>query len=395
MKITSAKIIILLTTLLLASCNNRGNENSRKKPETITINPESNKNILLSNIVKDIKIVCLETNENCLISDVDKLRYFDGNFYVFDEVGLKRLLRFDEKGKFIDQIGARGKGGNGEYITPRDMNINPWEKRVEIYDILNNKILFYNLAGEYTGFYNVDKKARAYTIIDSLNYGFFLDAAFENISYNFCTSSTNEFVCNNRGIPFRGQRDVMNGINLFYESDYGILFSYSLNSTIYRISSTGAQATYNINYENNTIPEDILKSGMHEIVDYLADKKMPGFISNFGETSKYFTFSYTFDCFDYNIVFVNKTTGDTKNLYKPINDINHLPFPPPFCTIDEEFVTVVPAHEIILTYQEMLTEKKDSTEVFSTDAFKRFEAIASNIHEDDNPILIRYTLKDF
>lgn len=388
------KINLLMFSTIILMFNCKSSNEIEIDNQTISIQASAGENDLLSETIDDMEIIYLETNDTCMISDVDKLRFHNNKFYVFDETGNKRLLCFDKEGNFQYQIGRRGKA-NGEYLTPRDMNINPWLNRIEIYDVLSNKILFYSFSGEYLGYYIVEQKARSYTIIDSLNYGFFVDANFESVSYNFCTSSTEKFSCKNKSIDFLGQQDVMNGINLFNESVYGTLFSYSLSNNIYRITSQGALPAYTINYNNISLPDNIMNSNMGDIVNYLSDKKIPGFISHLAETSKHISFSYTFDCLNENTVYYSKESGKTKNLYKPINNINGLPLPPPFCTINDTFVTVVPAYEIILAYNEMKLRKESSESNVSDKAFNKLQSISSKLSDDSNPIIIMYTIKDF
>lgn len=386
--------LILASILLLIGCKTGKNSANKSQLEVITISPSSNKEIALSDIIEEIEIIQLETNTNNYISDIDKIRFYNNKIYLFEKFGSQKFLCFDINGKFQSKIGSVGKA-EGEYITPRDFNINPWHNRIELYDITSNKILYYDMKGEYIGHYALNKKLRAFTIIDSLNYGCFNDGEYEDTPYNFFTTSSESFEVKNLNLKFQGQRDIMNGVNPFYEYQNNILFAYSLNNTIYKVTKNGIQPRYTINYEAAEIPSDILNKDMQTIVNYLIVNKVPGFISRLGETELHLTFSYSYDSLKNNTVFYNKFSKQLVNIYKPINDINYIPFHPPISTVENKFVSAVPAYEVIQKFNELTKLKSSNPDMVNARAFEEIKKIALNIREDDNPILMLYKINDY
>jgi hypothetical protein len=389
----SIKSALIALLLLAASCAPKQN-NSENSFQIIRIDPASNRGILLSSIIENIEVIALETNENGLIGDLDKLRFYKGRFYTLEQFGNQKLLCFSEAGEFLHQIGGVGKGV-GEYITPRDMNINPYHKRLELYDILNNKILYYSIDGDYLGYYSAPRKSRAFTILDSLHYGFFNDGAYDDLPFNFFVAPTDSFRVMYHSIPFLGERDVMNGKNLLFESAANTYFAYSLNDTIYSVTPKGPKPKYVLDYDAEKIPEDIIKKDMFAIVAYLEGKQVPSFISNLIENSLFFSASYNYDDYGYNTFFLSRETGKVVNLYQPVNDLNYIPFHPPICIMNNKFVSATPAHEIVIAYQELSEKMKSNPESVNAKAFSELKKIASKIKEDDNPVLLVYSLIRF
>lgn len=389
----SRKQLVLFFFLIIASfvgCI------SKKEKEatayTITVNPSSNESALLSSIIDEIEIIPLETKENNYVSEIDKIRFHNGKFYLFEKFGSQKLLCFDENGKFLYQIGSIGKAV-GEYITPRDFNINTWTNRIELYDILSNKILYYNLDGSYMGKFAVDRKLRAYTIIDSLHYGCFNDGEYKDLPYNFFVTSSKTFTVEKVCIPFLGERDIMNGINPFYEGDNGVIFAYSLNDTIYSITAKGARPKYIVDYKNERLSPNILNKSMQEIVTNLLGKRVPGFISRLVDTDSVLTFSYSYDSLKNNTVFYHKLNGRTTNVYKPINDFNYITFQPPVCAMGSKLVSIVPAYEILQLYYDLTKIKQANSVNLNIRAYDELKRIVSALRENDNPVLMVYKLK--
>ena len=95
------------------------------------------KTINLSSIGKDVQYIPLETTPKSLISEIFSIEFSES--YIFINDTKKRLLQFDNNGKFIRQIGSNGRGP-GEYLSVGDFCIN--ENKKEIYIISPNLLIF-------------------------------------------------------------------------------------------------------------------------------------------------------------------------------------------------------------------------------------------------------------
>ncbi|MFV0591163.1 MAG: 6-bladed beta-propeller [Draconibacterium sp.] len=104
------------------------------------------RNIMFSEIFKQVKLVPLETTRECLIGNIDQLLIENDTIYVMDQRIAKSLFVFDKTGKFIRKIGRQGKGP-GEYISPRSFAIDNKNRRINVYGV--SKILNYTLNGDF------------------------------------------------------------------------------------------------------------------------------------------------------------------------------------------------------------------------------------------------------
>jgi hypothetical protein len=100
----------------------------------------------LSKLADTLLYIKLETDTNCLISEIDQIEADDNYIYVADKVE-SRLLQFTFDGNYNQDIGSVGKGP-GEYINIRNMDIST-----------NGDILILDEAGKLI-FYSNDGKLK-------------------------------------------------------------------------------------------------------------------------------------------------------------------------------------------------------------------------------------------
>lgn len=95
----------------------------------------------LSEICDSVTAIPLETNPNCIISIVRKVKFSNTHIYV---AGKQRILKFDYRGNFIRQVNKVGRGP-GELHTFTDFYVS---KNDDTLDILTfKKILRYDSSG--------------------------------------------------------------------------------------------------------------------------------------------------------------------------------------------------------------------------------------------------------
>jgi hypothetical protein len=385
-------LTIVLSSLCLTNCKNQ-QPKQNDNVKVIKVNPKLNQGALLSDFVEIIDIIPLETNPKGLVASVDQLRFHNGRFYMHQQFGARKALCFNANGKFLFQIGSEGKA-EGEYVTIRSLNVNPWKNRLELYDINQDKILYYDFDANYIGYGKVGRKARHYTVLDSLHYAFFNDGEYEDLPYNLFISPQDNFEVIHPSIPFQGERDIMNNVNPFWEQEGSVLFAFSLNDTIYSVTSEGAKPMYVLDLGEERIPSDILEKGMQDIVSFAMNNLVPSFVCHMVENTNYLSISYFHQIPKKNTIFVSKDNLNVTNVNEPVNDINYLPFPPPYCTMNGHFVTLIPAHEVVVIYNEKQAIYNQSPEKINSQAFAKLKSIASKLNENSNPILMVYILKE-
>lgn len=162
--------------LLLLSINLYGC--SQPSPTTnqvlITINApvEKERHMKLSSIVDSIYYIPLETQDDYLIGNIDKLIVTDKTFYVLDKNISTATYCFNSEGKFIRKIGNRG-ASDKEYISITDINL--YNGDIYIWDGDVNKLLVYDSNGQYTKTISSKYSAETFAIINDSEIVFYSD----------------------------------------------------------------------------------------------------------------------------------------------------------------------------------------------------------------------------
>lgn len=146
------RFIMMLCAFIFSMCqlNNKSRkENTISNKDLIEINADKlnmEETILFSSVFSGFKIIALETNNDCLIGQIDDLQIMNDTLYILDRSIAKALFVFDEKGKFIRKIGNIGKGP-GEYIRPHSFSLDVKNNQIQIFDIAG-KILKFTTKGK-------------------------------------------------------------------------------------------------------------------------------------------------------------------------------------------------------------------------------------------------------
>ena len=112
--INTVVAVIILSACHLSSVNNsQSGDLPAVMDFTIDVDKVSEQIDISSLIENNVKIVKLETTDECLLSDIRQVDYANGLIYIADRVS-QAILIFDESGKYVGRIGQRGEGP-GEY----------------------------------------------------------------------------------------------------------------------------------------------------------------------------------------------------------------------------------------------------------------------------------------
>lgn len=92
----------------------------------------------------DFRFIPLETNQNCLIGDVNHVEVFDNRIFVHDLYFSKSIFVFDMNGHFITQIGSIGEGPEC-FIRPYGFEIDKKNRNIIVNDSDRRRLVFYDL----------------------------------------------------------------------------------------------------------------------------------------------------------------------------------------------------------------------------------------------------------
>lgn len=150
-------IYLMAIGLLLASCNN---STTSDLPYRIDLeNGITNINsIPLSILGSKLEYVPLETDTACLIQSISNAFLTDSLIFVSD---YNRLLKFDNNGNFLKQIGTKGRGP-GEYPSLGNFLVD--EDNREIFVLSSGKILVFDFEGKFKRDFKIDFPCRQFML---------------------------------------------------------------------------------------------------------------------------------------------------------------------------------------------------------------------------------------
>lgn len=100
----------------------------------------------LSDILEYTGCIELENSPEAAFSSIDLIVCQDDRYFIFDQYGSNKLLIFDDRGRFVRQIGRPGHGP-GEYVRLESFSVR--NDTVFALDANGQKILVYDIDGQH------------------------------------------------------------------------------------------------------------------------------------------------------------------------------------------------------------------------------------------------------
>ncbi|MDR2406701.1 MAG: 6-bladed beta-propeller [Bacteroidales bacterium] len=94
-----------------------------------------------------VEFIKLETTNESILGEITQMEIFENHIYILDSKGIS-LKKFDLTGKYLQDIGRIGLGP-GEYIAITVFYINPVLKTINIFDPMKESILQYDFLGKH------------------------------------------------------------------------------------------------------------------------------------------------------------------------------------------------------------------------------------------------------
>lgn len=270
--------------VFLSSCNSQKQLEKTARVKII-FDESKSEEVKLSEFAdkKKCKLISLETRKEALIVEITKLWLTDSLIIIYDQIN-SQILLFDNSGSFIRNIGSKGKGP-GEYIAITNANFYPESNEIEIFDLVQMKMICYDIAGKLV----FDKRSSIYfTNFYRVDDGYWVYGPFENGSkdiYNlhFATKDLKEI--EESYFPTEINFDSRKTQNFAINSRKELYFQYGYNNTIFKLENkTTVTPYYKIDAGNYNVPyQDVcLMRNRTEIEQTLFfGKKYFGGIDNF------------------------------------------------------------------------------------------------------------------
>lgn len=374
----NTKLLVLFSTIFLISCMK---SNKIKDENEIYIPIDVSKASILdqNEYLGETKYVSLETTQESLIKNIDKVFLFEDNIIVFDKK-LPKILLFGNDGKFKRQIGTRGDGPD-EYAMINDVFFEESTGLIYIHERLKNIIFVYNLEGDI-----VDKTMPKFHFNSfcKTKDGFWLYTCFRNNNPNgYNLMLVDHSMQKMIGGYFPQNPNFINAemIGRFQLDDKGIAyFTYPTSSCVYKLSESTPEVLCRIDFGNKTAPyEEIAMIETREEYDKLLEK-------NFYQLGEYYLWNdILIFSFSESSLFNSHTTFSgyynfkdlELNIYKGTYSSNKWPQSSITCTSGSSLIFNIFPFELDENSLELIQEQ-----------------INEKLDDDSNPVLIICNAKE-
>lgn len=242
--------ILLNIALLISACSIKNNPKEYRL-ETIDIEAtidSKTKTSTLEEFIDRLNYIPLETKQECLIDDIQKLAYYEGNIFVMDQYG---IYKFNRTGKFICKFGTRGRGPKENsifanfFIKSDTIYLRGWNK-INAYDTNSGNFLYsIHFDDKYPRIY-INKTEKNFVSFNYSNN----QIEFYDVKGNVIDSTI--YFINNKMILDRAI--TFSYYNLFFGTDKSLKFTTYCNDTIFEV-----------NEKFNLIPKYIINLGKYKI----------------------------------------------------------------------------------------------------------------------------------
>lgn len=375
---------------------------------SVTINNEDN--FLYSDLYTDVKYIHLETTEQSLVGVVSKLEITDDGDLIILDRSRKAVIRFDDSGKFICNIGRHGNG-HGEYVSPCDIVYDRFNNCVIVLDGAFGELLFYDLSGKYLSSIDLGCSPEVISVLDK-NYLCLYMNHFDNLEYK--PVGYNLKIINRKGLlvseyleydrSMETFRPVCNGV--FFSMDSKLCLRQPFSSLVYSVAGdSGGTSTITpelyIDFGEKKIPHDWYSGDFDEMTKKLFASDILYIMSMYKVKNRLFLNIGKGNCIFLYILDLMDRSQD-KIVFSADNDIYGFVSSISLATIqgDKCYFIINPSN--FESYKENVEKKGEKFYVYYDEDYKKKEYIPSqkdrdllySIHDGDNPIIQVCTIKD-
>ena len=396
--------LFILIALCLFSCGGKNHQSN--KLETISINGNIRQALNLSSFVDTIEFIPLETNNENLIGEVDRIIYRNGKYYLRTTHGMQngKLSVFDNAGKYLWGLNKRGQGP-GEYEELDDFSLTdsgniviPTYKRIITYDSIGHFLSENRMELFMTEFLNIGNNSFIIRHFAAYHYDNNLFSIMDNkgiikgrlFKQSNIEAKKSAFLVDARSITT-------------YKSM--IYFIYPYCDTIYSIDNKeNIKRLYYIDYGSKKIPDGLIdkkddvfswEKKLFIFDDYLhasaigvtdnyiyigsINKSFQALLSLYSKRNQHILTAHTL--IDDMFLKGNKLTITARNMAHEI-DGNDILWP-----LDPEY--------LINGYKHYMSYLSETGREEFRKKYPGLVKICTTLKEDDNPVILRIKVKDF
>lgn len=386
--------IVCAFTLLFFSC----------KPNTqkADINSKDAKIITLSSIeesfqdtayFKEPQVVVLETLDNSLLTEIEKISMDDNILFIFDRQ-LHNIFMFDITGKYISKIDCKGEGP-GEYAQINDFTIDPVKKQIILICTPYKRMYF-----TYNGVFIKEETHPTYysELTTDGDYIYFerTGEGVEDYQLYILDIKTGKIQERLKPIGIKNYCHV-NGNSLNRGKD--ILYVRRYDNSIYELANGEITKKYHVDFKKHSFPDWLITEEKSEVVFPECDTHEYVFsMSNVIRNDNCMMFYTNRGVFLYDKK-NDALTGYKKILNSKLDPFNQDPFTYYFalgntnkivCSIEDPSYIKRAADKMVKEPTDKMKEVMNTYPKFVEEVIR----IGSKMTDDNNPILFIYEFKD-
>lgn len=310
------RLLVLAILLVWVSCT--GSTSSSAKQNTQSMNPvldihlpdtKTDEVCKASDIADTVMYVSLETNEKSLLGYLWCIAMNESYIVVSDK---ERIMAFQSDGKFIGQIGSKGKGP-GEFTYIWNILLNG--DTIYVSSLDKPGISRFTIDGKYLGFINHPFWMEYFRQMKGGGYAGYNYDTGSIVYFNNKWQVTDTLAVDRNVTKYR-QMYSANGhsFNRYLAlSKDRLLFNNYMNDTIWDISSKKKQPSIIIHHKGKLLPDRLQGEYVRDMDENLLKEKLKPFVAiDFMQTDSFIFFSqYDYMCLNKPLFFVyNKGTRD-------------------------------------------------------------------------------------
>ncbi len=396
-------VFLIILNIGLVQCNSEKKE-EHKISQIDLPNFGKKSEVKLSELnVKDIQYIPLETNTHCLLPQIStigkglsKIIANEKGFFINDYRN-NRILRFDTTGKFICQIGTKGKGPN-EYLFTNDFSIDVKNDKVVILSILQDKLFLYSLEGEFLRTIKCSESVTHVMCVDgnvlcyNRNTGS-IENSFELIDYSgtILKSYPNKYKFQAGAIVFVEQENEC----MFYWYNDNLNIKERYSDTIFTFKDRSFIPKMVVNRGERRFIADLLIYNTEDELTRVIKEKLPLYIDEecIYEFGNYIYSQFWYKDDDHAYIISKNGEGEFLRFFDNgiINDIDGGPNVTLNAMKDDK--TLIDWIDPIDLKSYINSDKFENSYALNPDKKIQLSKLVNNLKEDDNPVMMVVRLK--
>ena len=376
--------IVIIFLLFITSCSESTNQNN-----PIFFDLNNNENILFTEVFDSVSYLALETNNECLFGNIQKMKYSNNRYYLLTGYSNEKIIVFDKKsGKHELTINKTGKGP-GEYIMASDFYVDKEDRYIDVYSRGLRKIISYDKHGVFIREKKFDININSFT---KINNDYYLDANIPEkgnaLLFVPDKESNYEILYDLQDLSI-----AFGDKNNFSVIGNTVSFARSVFNNIYHINGKNCYVKYNYSFNEHTIPQNFLNRNFEHFSSFSKMIKQNNYAHNnfFNSESENFIISSIVYKSKMHLAIFCKSTGHSKIANTFVDNIHN--FHKKF-NIKRGFIPLSLENDILIfkfessAINSLIKKETDSTNY-------RIFGQLKGVQSDDNPVLMKCKLKIF